>query len=50
MVVTYIAYPTARFLYLRPQQLTVSWVTAPISSELSGLILVELLLYGSLQS
>lgn len=45
-VMTYIACLTATSYIQDPWQLTVSWVTAPISSEYSRLILVELLLHG----
>lgn len=49
VVMTYIACLTATSYIPDLWQLTVSWVTAPISSEHSRLILVELLFHGGVQ-
>ena len=49
MVMTYIARLSAAPHAPDLRQLTVSWVTAPITSELSRLILVELLLHGGVR-
>lgn len=49
VVMTYIACLTATSYIRDLWQLSASWVTAPISSEHSRLILVELLLHGGVQ-
>lgn len=49
VVMTYIACLTATSYIQDLWQLTVGWVTAPISSEHSRLILVELLLCGGVE-
>ena len=49
MVMTYVVCLTATSHAPDLWQLTVSWVTAPISSEHSRLILVEPLLHGGVQ-